>query len=325
VPADGPCVAYLSVDGPVADLYRAHLPQGWSLTALRGRDDEAEQLRLVADADAIIHTDVPITRRHLSVSTRLRLVQRQGVGIDKLDVAALREHGIAVAICPDGTAEAVADHTMLLLLAAGRHLLRLHDDVTRRGLWPKWEYRDRTLGLQGALVGIVGFGRIGRAVAQRLVAAGSDVLVHRSSGGGLGGDWPPGRVRAAGSVEEVFATCDAVTLHCPVVPGNRGFVDRRLLERMKPEAVFVNTARGELVVEDDLVAVLREGRIAAAGLDVLAVEPPPHDHPLFALPNVVLTPHLAAGTRQAQVIKARAVFDNIGRVWVGQAPLHRVA
>lgn len=321
----GPSVVYLSVEGVVADLYRSHLPAGWTLAALHARDDEDEQLRLVATADAIIHTDVPITRRHLQVAARLRLVQRQGVGIDKLDVAALREHGTAVAICPDGTAEAVADHTLLLMLAAGRHLVQLHAAVTRRGMWPKWDYRDRSLGLQGAVVGIVGFGRIGQAVAQRVLVAGSDVLVHRGGGRPLDGQWPAGRVGVAASIEELFAAADVVSLHCPVVPGNRGFVDRRLLGLMKPEAIFVNTARGELVVEDDLVTALREGRIAAAGLDVLAVEPPAPDHPLFALPNVVLTPHLAAGTRQAQVIKARAVFENIRRVWHGEAPLHRVA
>lgn len=170
----------------------------------------------------------------------------------------------------------------------------------------------------------MGFGRIGRAVAQRVLAAGSDVLVHRRDGRPPDGDWAAGRVRPAASLEQLFADADFVTLHCPAVPETRGFVDRRRLGLMKPEAILVNTARGELIVEDDLVAALREKRIGGAGLDVLATEPPPRDHPLFALPNVVLTPHMAAGTRQTQAVKARAVFANIRRVWEGGAPHDQV-
>ncbi|MQA13079.1 MAG: hypothetical protein GEV09_02620 [Pseudonocardiaceae bacterium] len=319
----GPRVVYFSQDGPVADVYRSHLPAGWRFAALRDRGDEREQLRLLADADVVVHTDTPISRRHVEAAPHLALVQRQGVGVDALDLPALRDHGVAVAICPDGTAAAVAEHTLMLMLAAGRHLLRLHEGVVG-GSWPKWDYRNRSLGLHGALVGIVGFGRIGRAVARRLLAFGSELLVHRRGGAPLPGEWAGPHVQVCSTLEELFGRSDVVTLHCPLLPETRGMVDGRLLGLMKADAVLVNTARGALVIEDDLVEALRCSRPAAAGLDVLATEPPPGGSPLLTLPNVVLTPHTGAGTKQTQIVKARAVLANIARMWAGESLENRV-
>ena len=316
--AHGPSVLYFSTDGAVADTYRSHLPDGWRFAALSTPADEAEQRRKLVDADAVIHTDTPVSRALLTDARRLRLVQRQGVGVDALDLDALRDHGVTVAICPDGTPEAVAEHTILLMLAAGRHLLRLHEDVTRHGRWPKWDYRARSVGLTGATVGIVGFGRIGQAVAERVLAFGSDVLVHRRDGGGVPGEWPAGRVRACHDLDELFASSDVVSLHCPLLPETRGMVDSRRLALMPAHGLLVNTARGGLVVQADLVDALRRGVIRAAGLDCLEVEPPPPDDPIFELPNVVITPHMAAGTQTTQVVKARAVFANIERWWTGR-------
>lgn len=316
--ADGPHVLFFSKDGPVPDIYREQLPDGWRFSALEEDSTEQHKLGLLADADVIIHTDTPVTRRHVAAAPHLALVQRQGVGVDALDVPALRESGIAVAICPDGTAEAVAEHTVMLMLAAGRHLIRLHEDITSRGRWPKWEYRHRSLGLHDSTIGIVGFGRIGQAVAQRVLAFGSSVLVHRRRDGPVGPEWADRDVRTCPDLDELFTRSDVVTLHCPLLPENRGMVDSRRLAVMKPDSVFVNTARGGLVVEPDLVSALRAGRPAAAGLDVFTEEPPASDNPLFTLPNVVLTPHCGAGTRQTHVVKARSIFGNIARLWSGQ-------
>lgn len=319
-----PSVLYLSTDGPVADIYREHLPDGWRLAALRTRTDVDEQVRLAREADVIVHTDIPVAPAVLAAADKLQLVQRQGVGVDALDLPALRARGVRIAICPDGTAEGVAEHAVLLMLAAGRHLIRLHRDVTEHGLWPKWDYRGRSFGLTGATVGIIGFGRIGRAVATRVLAFGSDVLVHRRDGGEVPGEWPEGRVQPVATREELFARADVITLHCPLAPETRGMVDAALLVHLRPHAVLVNTARGAVIVEDDLVAALREGRLAAAGLDCLDVEPPRPDHPLFALPNVVLTPHMGPGTRTTQALKARAVYANVARLWAGEPLEHEV-
>lgn len=318
----GPRVAYFSQDGPVARLYREHLPEGWRFAALADPADVGQQLALLGDADALIHIEIPLTREHLAAAPHLALVQRQGVGLDALDLPALRERGVAVAICPDGTAEAVAEHAVLLMLAAGRHLLSLHEEIANGG-WPRWDYRGHSLGLHGALVGIVGFGRIGQAVARRLLAFGSELLVYRRDGAPLPIEWKLAQVRSCATLEELFAGADVVTLHCPLVPETRGMVNARLLGQMRPGAVLVNTARGGLVVEQDLVAALRSARLVA-GLDVLATEPPPPDSPLLTLPGVVLTPHTSAGTRQAQIIKARGVFANIARMWAGEPLENRV-
>lgn len=322
--AGGPSVLYYSADGAVADIYRAYLPQGWRFAALDDPADEGEKRRKLARADAVIHTDTPVTREQLSVAGRLRLVQRQGVGVDALDLDAIRDHGATVAICPYGTPEAVAEHAILLMLAAGRHLLRLHEDVTQHGRWPKWNYRAHSVGLTGSTVGIVGFGRIGQAVAERVLSFGSDVLVHRRGGAGIPGTWPQGRVRPVAELDELFFTSDIVSLHCPLTPETRGLVDARRLALMPQHALLVNTARGGLVVQEDLVDALQRGQIRAAGLDCLAVEPPSADDPLLALPNVVVTPHMAAGTRSTQVVKARSIYDNIGRSWAGEPVENRV-
>lgn len=321
----GPRILFWGSEGPITALYRQRLPEGWRFTALEHGDDEAGKLRGLADADVVIHTDnTPMTRDHLRAAAHLRLVHRQGVGLDAVDQDLLREHGLALAVCSAGTASAMAEHTLLLMLAAGRHLVQLHEEVTRQGRWPKWEYRDRSVGLSGNTVGLVGFGRIGQAVARAVLALGSNVLVHRRRADPLGEEFAGLRVRAAGDLDEVFAESDIVSLHCPLLPENRGMVDSRRLALMRPHAVFVNTARGGLVVEADLVEALRKGRPAAAGLDVFETEPVAPDNPLFELPNVVVTPHCGAGTRETSKVKVQAVLDNISRFWSGKPLEDRV-
>ena len=323
--AGGPNVLLLTADSAIAGFYRDQLPPGWHLETLLRLDDRAEQVEKASSAHAIVDIDLPVTAAHLDAATDLMIVQRQGVGRDRLDLDLLRGRGVTVATCPEGGADAVAEHAVLLMLAAGRHLVRLHLEVTSDGRWPKWDYRDRSVGLGGATVGIVGFGAIGQATARLVLAFGADVLVYRRPGRPHPGDeWPAGRVRGCASLEDLFATADVVSLHCPLDDDTRGLVDARLLGRMKPFSILVNTARGGIVAEDDLVAALRAGRPLAAGLDTLADEPPPAAHPLFALPNVVVTPHMATGTRQTQAAKAQAVFDNIARIWNGEEPRSRV-
>jgi phosphoglycerate dehydrogenase-like enzyme len=323
--ARGPHILFWGPEGPITALYRERLPEGWQLSALEHRDDEAGKQRHLVDADVVVHTDnTPLTREHIDRAPRLRLVHRQGVGLDAVDLDLLRERSIALAVCSAGTGPVVAEHAVMLMMAAGRHLVRLHDEVAVHGRWPKWEYRSVSTGLYGSTVGLVGFGRIGQAVARAVLAFGSDVLVHRRSGGPLGQEWAGLPVRTATDLDEVFAESDLVSLHCPLVPENRGMVDARRLALMREHSVFVNTARGGLVVESDLVEALRSGRPAAAGLDVFEQEPVAPDNPLFALPNVVATPHCGAGTRQTAALKAQAVLDNIARFWSGEPLEDRV-
>lgn len=321
----GPRILFWGPEGPITALYRARLPDGWQFSALESRDDEAGKLRYIADADVVVHTDnTPLTREQLAAGRHLKLVHRQGVGLDAVDLGLLQERSLALAVCSTGTGPVVAEHTVMLMMAAGRHLIRLHDDVAVRGLFPKWEYRNVSTGLHGSTVGLVGFGRIGQAVARGVLAFGSDVLVHRRSAAALGEEWAGLPVRTTPDLDEVFAASDVVSLHCPLTPGTRGMVDARRLGLMREHSVFVNTSRGGLVVEADLVEALRAGRPAAAGLDVFEQEPVSPDNPLFALPNVVVTPHTAAGTRQTAALKAQAILDNIARFWSGEPLEDRV-
>ncbi len=318
-----PTLLLFTPAGATAEVYRSLLPDGWVMESLDSRDDEAEKLDRLSRADVVLNADVPLTAAHLDSAPRLKLIQRQGVGVDAVDLDAAVERGIAVCLCPVGTPEAVSEHTILLMLAVGRFLTTLDAEVTAGG-WPKWEFRARSMGLTDTLVGIVGFGRIGQAVATRLLAFGARPLVAQRPRRRLEDGWVERGVQAADDLDEVFRRSDIVTLHCPLTAETASMVDRRRLELMPRHAILVNTARGALVVEDDLVAHLRAERIAGAGLDVMVEEPPAADHPLRLLPNALITPHMAAGTRTTQQAKAEVVLDNAVAVLAGREPRFRI-
>ncbi|QBI20497.1 hypothetical protein ER308_13610 [Egibacter rhizosphaerae] len=324
-PSVGPVTVLLFSDGSdAAEIYRQHLPAGWRLEYLTDRHDEGEQRARLANADILLHVDVPLTSAHLDAAPALRLIHRQGVGLDGLELEAVRSRGIPVCICPVGTPEAVAEHTIMLALACGRHLTALSEGVRANG-WPKWTYRQRSLGLMGATVGLVGFGRIAQAVARRLLPFEAQILVHRSRPQPLDPEWPDGRVRRCDDLDELFAASDVVSLHCPLTPETTGLVHADRLARMRDGSVLVNTARGGLVVEEDLARALAAGRPAAAGLDVLSAEPPGEGHPLVGLPNALITPHCAAGVATVVHRKAEAVFENAQRALAGEELWYRAA
>jgi phosphoglycerate dehydrogenase-like enzyme len=258
----------------------------------------------------------------LAGAARLRLIQHQGVGYDKTDVAAAATLGVPVALCPAGTSMGVAEHVFLLILALYKQL-RAAEAALRSGRWLQWELRSGSYELAGKTVGLVGLGRIGREVALRARAFAANVIYYDV-------------MRAASEMEQAFgvrfvpfaellAEADIVSLHLPLTPGTRHVIGTPELERMKRSAVLINTARGPLVDEAALAAALRAGQIAGAGLDVFEMEPLPADHPLVSLPNVVLTPHIAAGTADALVVKMKACFANMLRVARGETPADVVA
>jgi phosphoglycerate dehydrogenase-like enzyme len=209
----------------VADIYRRHMPATWRVEHLESRDDEDEKRARLARADVLIHTDVLLTRALLAEARRLRLIHRQGVGLDSLDLDAVADRGVPVCICPVGTPEAVAEHAILLMLAAGRHLTRLHDEVARQGRWPRWTYRNRSFGLQGSVVGLVGFGRTGQAVARRLLGFACRLLVYRRPGRPVDEHWRSHELEVSDDLDAVFSSSHVVTLHCPLTPETRGHVD----------------------------------------------------------------------------------------------------
>jgi phosphoglycerate dehydrogenase-like enzyme len=251
-------------------------------------DDSAESQeafhREIAEADVIWHVLRPLSEADLSRATRVRLVHKFGAGVNTIDVDAATKRGVAVANMPGANAPSVAEGTVLLMLAALRRLPVL-DRATREGRgWPSDPQLGETVRDIGACtVGLVGYGNIANQVAGIVAAMGATVL-HTSTGDdGLPG-WRP--------LPELLGASDIVSLHLPLKADTDGLLGEAALDRMKPGAVLVNTSRGPIVDEKALADALRDGRLAAAGLDVFSVEPVSPDNPLLGLDNVVLTPHV---------------------------------
>lgn len=257
--------------------------------------DHAEEnlLRHVADADAITLRDAPFSPALLAAAHRLKVVSRHGVGFDNVPVAACTARGIPVTVVGPVNAVAVAEQTLLLMLAAARGAVVL-DAATRRG---DFGMRRRVTGvnLQGRSLLLVGFGRIGREVAQRALPFGLTVRVfdpHLAAP-------PEPPVQRVGSLDEGLAQADIVSLHVPLTDETRGLLGARELALLPPGAIVVNASRGGLVDEDALLEAIRSGHLRGAGLDTFAEEPLPAGSPLLAEPRVVLSPHSAALTEES--------------------------
>jgi len=238
--------------------------------------------------DVLLVQFAPVGARALAEANGLTAIVRYGVGVDNIDVRAAEAAGVAVGRVPDYCVDEVADHTIALLLAVERGIVALAAQTAAGG----WDVRTAApvRRLRGLCLGLVGFGRIARAVARRATALGLrivsfDALVDERE------------LRAAGAepatFDDLLRTCDVVSLHVPLTEETRGLIGTRELDLLPEGAILLNTARGGLVDEDALVAALRAGRLRGAGIDVLATEPPPPDHPLRSAPGAVLTPHAA--------------------------------
>ncbi len=246
-----------------------------------------------------------ITARVMDELPELRLVVRYGVGYDIVDVRAARERGVWVANVPDYGTEEVAVHALSLALSLLRHL-PLYDSDVRAGRWHSTSTGPLHR-LKKSTLGVVGLGRIGGTFARRASpwfgrTLGCDPYLEE-------GAWPEGVEQA--SLEEVFSESLLVSLHPPLTDETNGFIDRGLLERMPEGSYLVNTARGGLVVMEDLLWALDDGPLAGAGLDVLPQEPPPPDHPLLSNPNVILTPHAAFFSLEAEEEVRRKAAQNV--------------
>jgi D-3-phosphoglycerate dehydrogenase len=276
------------------------------------KDDIA---RDVTDCDAILARTAAFPAKVLEAGKRLKVISRHGVGVDNIDVARATELGIWVTFAPESNANTVAEHTIGCLLTLARNFIQL-DRETRAG---NWEIRDRLLGtdLSGKVLGIVGLGKIGRRVAQK-AQHGLDMKVV-----GYDPFLKPEQVAEfatpAMSMNEVFVAADFVTLHIPGGASNKGAVSERQFTLMKKTAFFINASRGDVVVESDLIEVLRSGKIAGAALDVYEKEPP-QDNPLMSMSNVLLTPHNASQTRECMIRMALHAAQGIDEVLSGRQP-----
>jgi phosphoglycerate dehydrogenase-like enzyme len=246
---------------------------------------EQEVRASLPEADAFIAGGELVTAELIALAPRLRAIARTGVGYDAVDVAAATARKIPVVITPGTNQESVAEQAFALILALSRNIVNNCQSI-RGGGW------DRTMvqPLRSKTLGLVGLGRIGRAMATRGLAFGMRVVAYDPIAADTDFESRHGIRRL--SLDELLATADVVSLHSPLTNETRGMINRATLARMRPGSYLINTARGGLVVESDLAESLASGHLAGAGLDVLNAEPPEPGNPLLQLPNVVLSPHM---------------------------------
>ncbi|HEV8114527.1 MAG TPA: phosphoglycerate dehydrogenase [Planctomycetota bacterium] len=256
---------------------------------------EDELVAAVPGVEAlVVRSATKITRRVIEAATDLRVVGRAGVGVDNVDTETATERGVVVMNTPTGNTTSAAELTVALLLALARHLPRA-DRVVRSGTWSKKGLTGTEVA--GKRLGIIGLGRIGRAVAKRALGLEMTVVATDPF---LQGNAPPVAGIDVVDLDTLLATSDFVTLHLPLADATKNLLSRERLAAMKKGARLVNAARGGLVDEAALVDALESGHLAGAAFDVFAEEPPPKTHPLFARDDVVLTPHLGASSEEAQ-------------------------
>ncbi len=286
-----------------------------------GRGISAEEMKAdVVDCDAILARTAPFPAEVLEAGSKLRVIGRHGVGVDNIDVKRATELGIAITYTPNANCNTVAELAIGFIIALGRNIVRCNQAV-RAG---DFEIRNRLKGmdLKGKTLGVMGLGKIGRLVAQKahhglaMDIIGYDPFLKAE-------DYPEGVVKVD-DWDEMFKTSDFISLHIPSTEETKHSIGKREFEMMKPSAYLINTARGELLVEEELVSALQNGDIAGAGLDVFEQEPPTQDHPLFALDNVILTPHNAALTTECMVRMAVTAAQGIHEVLSGQEPTYPV-
>ncbi|MBI3937464.1 MAG: hydroxyacid dehydrogenase [Betaproteobacteria bacterium] len=263
--------------------------------------------RLLRDAHGVALTSTPLCAADIEAAPRLRAVGRIGVGYDAVDVEALNRRGIPLMTCGTDNSPTVAEYAMFVMLALCKRSATM-DALVRQGRWSQ-RYAALPTELLGKTVLVVGFGRIGTRIAKRCLAMEMKVQVYDPY-------VPAQAVRSAGcepvaDLDAALPRADFVTLHCPKTPETVDMFDAARLARMQPSARLINTARGGIVDEAALYAALAAGKLAGAGIDVFSPEPPITDNPLFTLPNVIVSPHMAGNSRESLDRAAVTVTRNL--------------
>lgn len=288
------------------------------MVTVKGPHSEARLAELVPGYAAIIVGIDPITESVVAAGCDLKIVAKHGVGVDNIDVAACARHDVLVTNVPAANSEAVAEFTMCALLALTRHLVPAVASLST-GRWEGSSFIGMELG--GKTLGIVGLGAIGKRVAVHAKSFGMEVVYFdtiRST------EFEAREAVAYLELEKLLQNADVVSLHVPALPETHNLIDVHAIALMKPTAYLLNLSRGEVVHEGALIEALRQHKIAGAALDAFCQEPLGADHPFFTLENVLLTPHMAGYSREANERTSIAAAEDVARVLTGQAPLHRV-
>lgn len=297
----------------LADL-RTALPP-WAELAVDEHPQSDE--KRPSDAEVLLHVLHPVRSGFFARAPALRLIQKIGVGVNTIDLDAARDAGVYVANMPGTNSQAVAEQTLLLMLGVLRKITALDAAVrTGRGWQLPADEFDLCGEISGRTIGFCGFGEIPRRLTPVLRALGATVIYCLSS--------KSSELAAACSTDEVFRRSDIISLHVPLTEQTRGLIDASALARMQSHAILINTARGDLVVQHELIQALSTRRIAGAGLDVMAVEPCETGDVLLSLDNVVLTPHVAWLTNETLTRSFSVIAENCKRLRSGDPLLHRV-
>lgn len=301
---------------PSTDPERAVIEAGGAELTVAPAGDEDTLTDLARDADAIMTCFAKVTERVVRAAERCVVISRYGVGVDNIAVDTATELGILVTYVPDYCVDEVSDHVIGMMLGWNRRIV-MHNDDTKRNGWGNAGLGFRMMRLRGKTFGVVGFGRIGRATAQKAKAFGmhaiaSDPFVDAAAMAAAG-------VEKA-DIDDLLARAHVVTLHSPLIPQTANMMGAAQFDRMRDDAFLINCARGGLIDEDALYDALASGKIAGAGLDVLVDIAPPLDHRIIQLDNVIVTPHTAFFSQEATLeLEERAAAEVI-RVFDGKMP-----
>lgn len=277
----------------------------------------ATVIREIEGVEGVIVRTAPFTREIIEAAKGLKVIGRHGVGVDNIDVKTATEKGIVVVNTPNANATSVAEHTVTVIGALAKRTVA-YDRATREG---RWELRNSytAVDLDGKTLGLVGIGRIGSMVARRMAVAFNmkviayDPYVTAEKAQELG-------IALCAQMDDVFRQADVVSLHTPLTPETRGFINGAKLRLMKPSAFLINLSRGEVVDEKALCEALKSGIIAGAAIDVYDPEPPLNDSPLFALENILLSPHSAALTQECVIRMATGAAEGVVDLLSGKRP-----
>ncbi len=307
-------VVYHAAAGPDLAARLASLP-GLDI-AICPEDDERRLASLLPDCEVLWHVLQRCTAEMIAAAPKLRLIQKIGVGVNTIDLAAAQARGVPVCNLPGTNSRAVAELTLALMLAVLRRVPRF-DASLRSGVWTDLALQDGLGELGGRVVGLVGYGSVPRILAPVLVAMGCEVVYtarHEA----------PGAVSRFVALSTLLERSDVVSLHLPLTEETNRMIDHAAIAGMKQGSILINTARGALVDESALADALQSGQLGGAGLDVFVDEPLPHDAALLALDNVVVTPHVAWTTTGTFDRSFALAAENCRRIMTGTPLLHRV-
>lgn len=282
-------------------------------------EDSPDFDREIADAQILLHVLKPVTRDMIARAPQLKLIQKIGVGVNTIDLDAAGEQGVAVANMPGTNSQAVAELALGLMISVLRRIPALDALTKEAAQWaPEPALLDTMGEISGRSIGFLGFGEVPRRIAPAVTALGGRVIFHD----------PAAKDQSLGQsvdLETLFAESDILSLHVPLTDGTREIVDAARLAAMRPGAIIINTARGELIDEAALHDAIASGRLRGAGLDVFAAEPVRADNILLTLPQIVATPHLAWLTPETLARSMAVARENCRRIAAGEPLLHQVA